>query len=181
MEHWETREIMAKMRQTDPIKTEREGSKDDRWVRRETKMRDEASAREEDWEIYTAGGRRGERWVCPWLVPLLFSCFISAVLSCAAESRQTDRQRPYDMAHIPGTFSMVYKPCAHTHTYTQPSSFMYRASANGTAVIMTARCNRLAVPRSQIKMHGQSRAWNKSQRRWHFFCCLILENGGKPW
>ena len=48
MEHWETREIMAKMRQTDPIKTEREGSKDDRWVRRETKMRDEASAREED-------------------------------------------------------------------------------------------------------------------------------------
>lgn len=181
MEHWETREIMAKMRQTDPIKTEREGSKDDRWVRRETKMRDEASAREEDGEIYTAGGRRGERWVCPWLVPLLFSCFISAVLSCAAESRQTDRQRPYDMAHIPGTFSMVYKPCAHTHTYTQPSSFMYRASANGTAVIMTARCNRLAVPRLQIKMHGQSRAWNKSQRRWHFFCCLILENGGKPW
>lgn len=55
---------------------------------------------------------------------------------------------------------------------------MYRASANGTAVIMTARCNRLAVPRLLIKMHGQSRVWNKSQRRWHFFCCLILQNGG---
>lgn len=106
---------MVKMRQTVPIKTEREGSKDDRWVGRETKMRDEASAREgRRRNLYSrrkTGREMSVSLTSASVIFMLYQC-------CAAESRQTDRQRPYDMAHIPGTFSMVYKPCAHTHIHT---------------------------------------------------------------
>lgn len=138
--------------------------------------RDEARAREKDREIYTAGGE--QRDACPWLGALLSSRFISAVLVCAAESRQTDTQRPYDMAHIPGTFSMGYKPSHNTqpsqaYSCTQPS-------ANSTAVICGGSMqppNRFLVTDKKKKMNGQSRVWNKSQRRRHSFCCLVAVNG----
>ncbi len=61
-------------------------------------MRNEAKAREEDREIYTAGGRQREMSVSLTGAAVIFTLYqccadpIGAVLICAAESRQTDRQ-----------------------------------------------------------------------------------------
>lgn len=85
--------------------------------------------------IQEAEDREREMSVSLTSATVIFTLYQCCADLCCRE--QTDRQRPYNMAHIPGTFSMGYKPCTHTHT--QPSLFMYGASANGTTVIMAAR------------------------------------------
>lgn len=88
-------------------------------------------------------------------VSLTRGTVIFTLYQCCADlccrDRHTDTQRPYDMAHIPGTFSMGYKPHAHT---AQPGLFMYAASTNSGAATVAAAYNRSSVT---DQTNGQSR------------------------
>lgn len=152
--------IRAKERRPKPIKTEREGSKDDnvsikhdRWVWRETRMKDKVKVRQEDREnLYRKRKteRKYERERRGGGVSLTSATVIFTLYQCCADlccREQTDSGHTTwltSQGHLAWSINL-----ALTRTHSHPYS--YGASTNGTTVITTARCNRLAVSWLLIK------------------------------